>query len=94
MSGTILNSLLVEHWTHDRKAASSNPGSSSRSRSIFFSRVKFVCLLLFGVRSTPVLAQWHEKDPGNSVKRADGRLHLNILDPTKSEWADYAAVQA
>ena len=37
------------------------------------------------------------KDPGHSVKSAGGRLHLNnayTLDPTKSEWADYAVVQA
>ena len=37
------------------------------------------------------------KDPDHSAKSAGGRLHLNThtpLDPTKSEWADYAAVQA
>ena len=48
--------------------------------------------------STPVLPQWHLKDPIHSAKRAGGRLHLNThnytLDPVKSEWADYAAVQA
>ena len=32
---------------------------------------------LFGVRSTPVLAQWHVKDPGHSAKSEGGRLHLN-----------------
>ena len=26
---------------------------------------------------TPVLPQWHVKDPGHSVKSAGGRLHLN-----------------
>ena len=44
-----------------------------------------------------MLPQWHVKDPGHSAKRAGGRLHLKhtyTLDPTKSEWADYAAVQA
>ena len=44
-----------------------------------------------------MLTQWHVKDPGHSAKSAGGRLHLNThctLDPTKSEWADYAAVQA
>ena len=30
---------------------------------IFFSRVNFVCQLLFGVRSSPVVPQWHIKDP-------------------------------
>ena len=44
---------------------------------MFFSRVNFVCWLLFGVRSKPVLSQWHVKDPGHSAKRVSGRLHLN-----------------
>ena len=48
---------------------------------IFFSSVKFVCSLLFGVRSTPVLLQWHVKDPGHSAKSAGGRLHLNTHTP-------------
>ena len=46
---------------------------------------------------TPVLPQWHVKDPGHSAKSAGGRLHLNthtLLTPSKSGWADYAAVQA
>ena len=56
----------LERRSRDRKVASSNPGRSSRR--IFFSRVNFVCWLLFGVRSTPVLPQWHVKDPGHSAK--------------------------
>ena len=28
----------------------------------------------FGIRSTPVLLQWHVKDPGQSAKSAGGRL--------------------
>ena len=47
---------------------------------------------------TPVLLQWHVKDPGHSARSSDGRLHTlkqaYTFDPTKSEWADYAAVQA
>ena len=31
----------------------------------------------FGIRSTPVLPQWHVKDPGQSAKTAGGRLQLN-----------------
>ena len=38
-------------------------------------------LLLFGVRSTPMLPQWHVKDPGHSAKSAGGRLHLNAHTP-------------
>ena len=51
---------------------------------------------LFDVRSTPVLLRWHVKDPGHSAKSAGGRLHLYTHTPLvqKSEWADYAAVQA
>ena len=44
---------LLERRTRDRKVASSNPGRSDGR--IFFSRVNFVCWLLFGVRFTPVL---------------------------------------
>ena len=86
---------MRERRTRDRKVASSNPGRNG-SR-IFFSRVNFMCLPLFGVRSTPVLPQWHVKDPGHSAKSAGGRLrlkHAYTLDPTKSERADNAAVQA
>ena len=71
--------VLVECRTRDRKIASSNPGRSGGR--IFFSRVNFVCWLLFGVRSTPVLPHWHVKDPGHSAKSAGGRLHLNTHTP-------------
>ena len=63
---------------------------------MFFSRVKFVYWLLFGVRSTPVLPQWQVKGPGHSAKGASGQVtpkHTYTFDPTKSEWADYTAVQ-
>ena len=64
---------------HDRKVASSNPWRSGGR--IFFSRVNFVCWLLFGVCFTPVLLQWHVKDPSHSAKIAGGRLHINTLTP-------------
>ena len=75
----IRDSLLVERRTCDRKVASSNPGRNGGR--IFFFRVNFVCWLLFGVRSTPVLPQRHVKDPGHSAKSAGGRLHLNTQTP-------------
>ena len=31
--------------------------------------------------STPVLPQWHIKDPGHSAKSAGGRLHLSTHTP-------------
>ena len=40
-----------------------------------------VLTLLLGVRSTPVLPQWHVKDPGHSAKSAGGRLHLKTHTP-------------
>ena len=58
----------LECRTRDQNVASSNPSRSGGR--IFFSRVNFVCWLLFGVRSTPVLPQWHVKDPGYSAKSA------------------------
>ena len=70
----------LERWTRDRNVASSNPGRSGGR--IFFSRVNFVCWLLFGVRSTPVLPQWrHVKDPGHSAQSAGSGLHLNTHTP-------------
>ena len=69
----------LERRTRDRKVASSNPGRSGGK--IFFSRVNFVCWLLFGVRSTPVLPQWHVKDPSHSAKTAGGRFHQSTHTP-------------
>ena len=40
-----------------------------------------MCWLLFDVRFTPVLPQWHLKASGHSVKNAGGRLHLNTHTP-------------
>ena len=58
----------LERWTREGKVASSNPSRSCRR--IFFSRPNFVCWLLFGVCSTPLLLQWHIKDPSHSAKSA------------------------
>ena len=69
----------LERWACDWKVASSNPGRSGRR--IFFPRVSFVCWLLFGVCSTPMLPQWHVKGPDHSAKSAGGRLHLNTHIP-------------
>ena len=55
--------------------------SESWDVTIFFSKVYFLCLLLFVARSTPVLPKWHVKDPGHSAKTASGRLHLNTCTP-------------
>ena len=71
--------LLVEHQTRDQKVAGSNPGRTDGR--IFLSTVNFMYWLLFGVPSTPMLLQWHVKDPGHSDNNAGGRLHLNTHKP-------------
>ena len=73
------DSFLVERRTRDRKVASSKPGRSGGK--MFFSRVNFVCWLLFGVHSTPMLPQWHVKDTDHSATSAGGRLHLKTYTP-------------
>ena len=64
-------SLLVEHQT------CWNIASSRSGRRVLFSRVNFLCERSFGVRSTPVLPQWHLRKTGRSATSAGGRLHLN-----------------
>ena len=79
------SSLDIILYVHRyRKVASSNPGRSWGR--FFFSRVSFVCWLLFGVRSIPVLPQWHIKDPSHCAKSAGGRLHLNMHTPL-TKWS-------
>ena len=79
------DSLLVESRTCDRKVASSSP--CRNSSKIFFSRVNFLCWLLLGVRSTPVLLQWHVKDPGHSAESTGGRLHLT-MHTSLTQWSE------
>ena len=78
------DNLLVRVPTRDWKVVSLNPGRSGGR--IFFSRVNFVCWLLVCVCSTPVLLQWHVKDPGHSAKSAGDRLHLNTHTPL-TQWS-------
>ena len=55
---------------------------------IFFSRINGLCWLWLGICSTPVLLQWHVKDPDHSAKSAGGRLHLNTHTPlTQQSWS-------
>ena len=70
----------LECQTCDRKVVSMNLSWSSGR--FFFSRVNFVCRLLFGVHSTSMLWQWHVKDPSHSARSAGGRLHLNMHTPS------------
>ena len=69
-------SLLVEHQTCDWKVASLNPSKSSRR---MFSLASV---------SSPVLLQWHVKDPSHSAKSTAGSLHLNTHTPlTRWSWS-------
>ena len=80
------NSMLVERQIRDWMVASLNPSRSGGR--IFFSRVNFVCWLLFSVHSTSVLPQWYVKDPSHSAKSAGGRLHLTMHTPlTQQSWS-------
>ena len=87
---------LVVRGTRDGKVGDSMPGTSGGrifSSSLFLLH-SFPHRLIFGVRSTPVLPQWHVKGPGHSAKSAGSRLYLNMRTPLpKSERDDYA-VQA
>ena len=62
---------VVQCQTCDWKVAGLIPGRSSRRIS---PRVAFLCWISFSVCSTPVLLQWHEKDPDHSAESAGGRL--------------------
>ena len=73
------DSLLVRASDSLLKGLSSN--SSISGGRLFFSKVNFVCWLLSAVCSTPVLPQWHVKDPGHSAKSAGGRINLNMHTP-------------
>ena len=62
--------------------------SWQKQRENFFSRVNFVCWLLFGVHSTPGPRSFCQKCTWKITAK-----HTYTLDPTKSEWADNVAVQ-
>ena len=52
--------------------------SRQKQRENFLLRVIFACWLLFDVRCTPMLPQWHvKKNPSHSARSADDWLHLN-----------------
>ena len=77
-----------------------NVTSSNPSRSggrIFISRANFVWWLLFSVRSTPHVTVVAGKRPRSFCQKCRWQVtqkYVYTLDPLKSEWADYAVVQA
>ena len=88
------DNLLVERRTCDLKVTSSNPGRSGWR--IFFSRVNFVCRLLFGVRSHPCVTAVARKRPRSFYQKCGWQAtpkHAYVFDLAKWEWADYTAVR-
>ena len=85
----------LDCWTRDRKAASSNPGRSDRR--IFISRLTW-CDNSYSVSvSPPRVTAVARKRPRSFCQKCGWRVilkHTYTLDPSKSEWADYAVVQA
>ena len=76
-----------ERRTRGRKVAGSNPGRSGGR--IFFSRVNFVCWLLFGDPFQPRVTAVARKRPRSFCQMSRCEVtpkHAYILDPTKLEW--------
>ena len=72
---------LVQCRARDPTVARSIPGRND-GRILFFSRVNFPVLIFIQCPfQTPVLPQWHVKDPSHSAKSAGGRLQLNTHTP-------------
>ncbi len=69
----------LEHRTRDWKVAGSNP--CWNGGRIFFSRVDFLCWLLFRYPFHPRVTTVAKKDPGHSAKSAGGMLQLNTHTP-------------
>ena len=75
---------LVQRWTRDSKVENLIPGKSS-SKTVF-SRVSFLCWLLFSIHSTCELLQRHVKDPSHSAKSAGDRSRLDM----HTSWAQWS----
>ena len=73
-----------QHSSVNRAPDSCSEGHSFRIRQKLrenFLLQTQLSLLLFDVRSVPVLPQWHVKDTGHSAKSASGRIRLNMHTP-------------
>ena len=85
----------LERQTRDRKVASSNPGRSGERTFFFQSQLCELTLIRcpFHPRVTAVA----RKRPRSFCQMCRWQVTpkgAHTFDPTKSEWADYAAVQA
>ena len=85
----------LDRRTRDRKVADSNPGRSGGR--IFFARVNFFVLNLIRCPFHPRVTAVARKRPRSFYQKCRWQVtlkHAHTLDPTKSKWADYAAVRA
>ena len=92
---TVGKDCWLERWTRGRKVASSNPGK--RGGRIFFFRVNFCVLTLIRCPFHPRVTAVARKRPWSFCQKCRWQIspkHAYTLDPKKSEWADYTAVQA
>ena len=93
--GRSQNSLLVERRTRDRTVASSNSGRSGGKS--FFLQSRLCVLPLIRCPLHPRFTSVTRKRPRPVCRNCGWQVtptHAYTLDPTKSEWADYAAIQA
>ena len=85
----------LEHLTRDRKVVSSNPWQERGENFLLQSQLCVLTLIqcLFQPHVTAVA----RKIPRSFCQKCKWQVtpkHAYTFDPTKSEWADYAAVQA
>ena len=85
----------LERRSRDRKVASSNPGRNGGR--MFSSRVNFFVPTLYSVSVPPPCYRSGTYKTQSSCQKYRWQVtpkHAYILDPTKWEWVDYAAIQA
>ena len=97
MPSSSRESLLVRLRAPDLWSKGCKFDSRQKQQENFLLQVNFVCWLLFGVRSTSSVTAVARKRPQLFCQKCRWQVtpkHAYTLDPMKSEWADYAAIQA
>ena len=96
----------LQRRTRDRQIASLNPGRSARDNFLLQRQLCVLTLIRCPFRTHPHPPHHHIPPRVTAVARQRPRLfrkkcrrqvtpkHAYTFDPTKSEWADHAAVQA
>ena len=73
--------MLVRAPDSSSKGCQFESRQKRRQNFLLHSQLCVLTLIPCPFRSTPVLPQWHVKDPCHSAKSAGGRLHLNTYTP-------------